>query len=100
MSVGSIAWIQLFSESGNLQKTFKIGSLSDHKYDPRSSVVFPLRLLCWSVCCWCPGMDNEALPTLNVSVASPADTWSEIPVELRSWREEAVLATQVRCLFL
>eukprot|EP00450_Noctiluca_scintillans_P011718 CAMPEP_0194490858 /NCGR_PEP_ID=MMETSP0253-20130528/9934_1 /TAXON_ID=2966 /ORGANISM="Noctiluca scintillans" /LENGTH=214 /DNA_ID=CAMNT_0039331539 /DNA_START=31 /DNA_END=675 /DNA_ORIENTATION=- len=39
-------------------------------------------------------MASEELPTLNVRMAPPADTWPEIVVELRSWREEVVLATK------
>ena len=41
-------------------------------------------------------MASDALPSLNVRMAPPAETWPEIAVELRSWREEVVLATRVR----
>ena len=53
-------------------------------------------LLVWFVCFWCPCQRGF---TDCVRMAPPADTWPENPVELRSWREEAVLATQDRCLF-
>ena len=45
-------------------------------------------------------MASEALPTLIVRMAPPADTWPEIAVEIRSWREEVVLATKGAVLFL
>ena len=75
-----------------------IGLFSEHRHDPRVASFFT-RLLCWFVCCWCRGMASETLPILNVRMAPPADTCLEISVELRSWREEVVLATKVRCCF-
>ena len=65
----------------------------------RGAASFFTRLLCWFLCCWCRGMASEALPTLNVRMAPPADTWPEISAELRSCREEVLLARKVRCCF-